>query len=275
MNEVSPPSGASNSKPIAEPPRDDRRGFAPWAPPLVALSFLTVLPDRLGRPATAGEMGRAVGFFPAVGALLGALLAVADLALASFLPLPVAGALLLVLLALLTGGLHLDGLMDTADGLFGGRTPAARLEIMRDSRVGSFGVLAAGLVLLTQYAVLGQLEGAPRTAALVVAPTMSRLAVSLAAWAFPYGRASGLGSAFKARLGLLEVGLAATTSLAVAALTLGWAWWWLPAGAALLALGLGRFVVGRVPGLTGDTYGAIEQVTFTATLLAVLAAVTP
>src|SRR5581483_11578988 len=114
----------------------------------VALQFLTHLPTPPGLPVAGPALGRALGWFPVVGLLLGALLAAADALLSLLLPRELVDVLLLALLALLTGGLHLDGFMDTCDGLFSLRSPAERLAIFRDSRVGSFGVVGAATLLL-------------------------------------------------------------------------------------------------------------------------------
>src|SRR5581483_9200626 len=112
---------------------------------LVAVQFLSHLPTPAGLPVDGPALGRALGWFPVVGLVLGGLLAGADLVLSVVLPRPLVDAFLLVLLALLTGGLHLDGFMDTCDGLFSLRSPEDRLAIFRDSRVGSFGVVGAGM----------------------------------------------------------------------------------------------------------------------------------
>ena len=104
-----------------------------WAFPIgisAALQFLTVVPPVVRRPFTSAELGRAVGWFAFVGLILGAFLAGADLALSLVLPRSVTAAVILVLWVLVTGALHLDGLLDSCDGLFGGRTPEARLRIM-------------------------------------------------------------------------------------------------------------------------------------------------
>src|SRR3712207_6097161 len=156
-----------------------------------------------GLPIAGPTLGRALGWFPAVGLLLGALLAAADLLLGRLLPRGLADVCVLVLLALLTGGLHLDGFMDTCDGLFSLRSPAERLAIFRDSRVGSFGVVGAATLLLLQWAALGALPGAtaplgplpvpPRAAMLLATLVLARWAMVYAIVAFPYGRAEGLG----------------------------------------------------------------------------------
>lgn len=207
----------------------------------------------------------AVAIFPVVGVALGAALGGLGLALDYFLPSGPVAVILLASGALATGGLHLDGLMDTSDGVFGGRTIERRLEIMRDSRVGSFGVIAGALALLGQFAVLSQLSGIGRLIALVVALGLSRWAMALAIGVFRPARPSGLGATFQ-QAGSLRSMVLAT------ALALGLAVGAGPSGIASFAvvlvatLAIGRFLAARLGGLTGDSYGAIAVVAETLAL---------
>jgi adenosylcobinamide-GDP ribazoletransferase len=235
---------------------------------LVAVQFLTHLPTPAGLPMDGPPLGRALGWFPAVGLLLGGLLAAADLVLSVVLPRPLVDAFLLVLLALLTGGLHLDGFMDTCDGLFSLRSPEDRLAIFRDSRVGSFGVVGAAMLLLTQWAALGALPAPARPAILLVTLAAARWTMVYAIAAFPYGRVEGLGWRFKEQAGGRALLAATLVAAGAAVLLLGLA--------GLAALGLAavttwlfaRYCLGRLPGLTGDTYGALDELVETLLLVA-------
>jgi adenosylcobinamide-GDP ribazoletransferase len=222
----------------------------------LALRFLTVLPfPGAARSPVPADFGRAVALFPLVGLFLAAVLATADAALRLVLPVPVASALLLGVAVALTGALHVDGFLDTCDGLF--LWPAGRrLEVMRDSRVGGFAV-AGGLVLYgVKLSALISTTGVPRLAALVLAPVLGRLAMTVAIAIFPYARSSGAGTAFKDNTRPTHVALALVVAALVAApFSIG--------GVAALALAvaatgfLGRFASARLGGLTGDTYGFI------------------
>lgn len=223
-----------------------------------------------------------MAYFPLVGATLGLVVAGLGWALGLALVGPAQVGLVVVALAFLTRGIHLDGLMDSFDGLFGGWTPERRLEIMRDSRVGSFGALAAGGDLLLRFAALLAVPPWLRPVALVSALALGRWSLVYATAAFPYARAAGLGAAYKARVGRLEVSLAtlfAVASVAAAlyfsgaldrgALTSGLARLaFLLALAWVVATGFGRYVVARLPGQTGDTYGATNELVEVAVLLA-------
>src|SRR5438477_159857 len=159
-----------------------------------AASFLTVLPVANADGSPGARLGRA--YFPAIGAVVGLAAGLVFVLLSAFLAPLVAAACAIARLTLLTGAIHLDGLADSADGLLGSRGDAARrLEVMRDPRLGSFGVIAIVLVLVLAVAALSSMSPARGLAALVIAGALSRLA-TLAVIAFvPYVRTSGLGVA--------------------------------------------------------------------------------
>lgn len=237
---------------------------------LAALRFLTVLPVS-GRVSTPAEMAASLAYFPAVGLLLGLIVASADALLLTVYSERVTSALVLALLAVMTGALHLDGLADTADGLFHPGGPERRLEIMRDSRVGGFGVVTVVLVLLIQYGALTGVGGRARLPLLLLTPCQGRWAQTLAIAWFPYGRPDGRGTPFHAEGKERRVLVASLFTALVTGLLVGMA-----AVPVLLAVAaavwlLGRLVLRQVPGLTGDTYGAITELVQTLVLLVLTA----
>src|SRR5205807_2813463 len=189
-----------------------------------AVRFLSVLPlpDPPQRIETETETtlpARVVlgsGYFSLVGLLLGLLLSLLTLLLDPLLPHLVVAAVLVVALVLLTGGLHLDGLMDSCDGLFGGRTPERRLEIMRDSRVGSFGVLGGVCALLLKFAFFASFERHALLVALLVVLTTARWAMLLALSIFSPSRPGGLGVTYPQTVTLQHLYLAAGVALLIA-----------------------------------------------------------
>lgn len=222
-----------------------------------ALSFLTVL--RLGT-VDPRALPAAVPWFPVAGALVGIAVAAVDALLSLRLPREVVAPLDLVALALLTGGLHLDGLADTADGLFSGGPRERRLAAMRDPSSGAFGVAAVVLVLLVEAAALARVpSSAP---ALIGAVVLSRCAMAAALVLVPYARPSGLGTAFRAGSDPLRV----LPSVVVAILV---ALWIGVAAAVALALGVvvAAFARRTLGGLTGDVYGAVGEVVFACVLV--------
>jgi adenosylcobinamide-GDP ribazoletransferase len=223
---------------------------------LGALQFLTRLPV----PTGAYRLEASVPWLPVVGLLLGAILAVVDLGLRWLEAGPLlASTLLVVLLLGLSGALHADGLMDTSDAVFAHATPERRLEIMRDPRVGSFGVVALVAVVAIKIAALDALPATAWTVMLLLAPMLGRWSIVLVATAFPYGREAGLGAPLKAAATMRMLGLA--TIVPLVACALGGAPGWLSAVvAAAAALAIGRWLMRLLPGLTGDCYGAICEV---------------
>lgn len=232
-----------------------------------AARFLTVLPLPGGG---ARSLAGSLPWFPVVGAALGLGLGGLGLLLDRWLPPGPVAAVLIAAGICLTGGLHLDGLMDTADGVFGGRTPARRLEIMRDSRVGAFGVLAGVLAILLQWSSLSEVRGWDRLRLLVVALATARWAMVGAVVLFPSARAGGLGASMKRQADQLPLAFATIAAVAVALLVGEDGAIGLVAGG--LVAGLAAILFSRrLGGLTGDTYGAVCVLAETAVLVALLA----
>lgn len=238
---------------------------------MAALGFLTVAP--VGRKALGHKLLKgAVAFFPVVGFVIGLILAGADYVLRLGLPDLLAGALLVALLVLLTGALHFEGFVDSCDGLFGGHSRERRLEIMRYKNVGSYAVAGGILLLLVKIAAISSITGTSRLWILILFPILSRWAMALALSVFPYARSEGLGTAFSGT-GLVRIGIAGFTALTAAAL-LGWGGILLFAAATVLAILMGMGISRLIGGLTGDTYGAINEVV-EASLLVIAVAILP
>ncbi len=246
-------------------------GSPAWHDPLIALEFLTMLRVRRVRRWSNARFGAALAWFPAVGVLLGAALWGLDRALTGLLPAAAVAALLLAALALATGGLHLDGVADTADGLAAQRSRGARLQLMREGTTGPAGVVALVLLLLAQWSALASLEGAARPAALLLAPALARWAVLPAAAACRPARSSGLGHAAGAALWPFAAPLATATAAAAAVVLFGAQGLVLLALAAGTALATAGAATRTLGGVTGDTHGAVVEVTQAAVWLAILA----
>ena len=240
-------------------------------PFLAALQFLLVTPAFVARPFTGREMGRSVGFYALVGLLFGGILALIDLGLGLVFPIPVRSALLLVFWVVLTGGLHLDGFLDSCDGLLGGFTPESRMEIMRDERVGAFGLAGGVLLFLILYSALSAIS-IDRWAVLILAPLLGRWGISLAVILFPYARQSGLGKDIKDNAGRVELILGTVTTAAaivVVAVILHSAAPFIALLTAIIVFVCSIwFILRRIPGMTGDTYGAINMLVEAGALLA-------
>ncbi|HEY4685054.1 MAG TPA: adenosylcobinamide-GDP ribazoletransferase [Dehalococcoidia bacterium] len=240
------------------------------AGPVVALELLTALRLRLAPIQAERALGLSQAWFPAVGLLLGAILLGLDEGLDGYLPAGVRAWLLVATLAALSGGLHVDGLADTADGVFGARTREERLSIMRDGSIGAFGAAAVVIVLALKATTIASLS-ATRPEALLLAPALGRWAIVCAIAAFPYARAEGLGKPFHASALPWAGSIATATAVAATVALLGSKGLVLVAIGGGLALGLGYLISGRLGGLTGDTYGAINEAGEVLVLLAILA----
>jgi adenosylcobinamide-GDP ribazoletransferase len=222
----------------------------------VAVQLLTRIPIRLPAAPSAAERARAVAWFPVVGAGVGALAAGAHALVAQTRAPALAPWAALATALLLTGGFHEDGLADSADGIFGGHDRARRLAIMRDSRLGSYGVLALIVTLGVQVSALGSLPAATAAYALVAAHALGR-AAALPLLRLPYARedSDGVGR-------FAEPPQAATLALGVGAGALGVALLPYRAAlgclgvAALITLGCARLYARELGGITGDALGA-------------------
>ena len=225
---------------------------------ILAVRFLTIIPVPGRERSGPGALGQAAWWFPAVGLGLGAALAALDRALALALP-PLSSAVLVVTAWKLgTGGIHLDGLADSLDGL-GGANAERRLAIMRDSRIGVFGAIGLIAYFLIQVSALADVPTPRRSAMLCLAPMVGRLAPLLLAPCFPAATARGSGARFLAAVPPLAGPANLIGALALALALLG------PAGSALSAAAVGAsfgwaaFATGRFGGLTGDSLGAAVE----------------
>jgi adenosylcobinamide-GDP ribazoletransferase len=225
---------------------------------LAALQFLTILPIK--RSFSTDEIGRSTASFPLVGLLIGLFLAGISLVLDRILPRSLVNIVLIAGLAVCSGALHLDGLVDTLDGIAGHRTPERRLEIMRDSRIGGFGAIGVGLFLIMEYVLLNNLSGDSRIFTLILSPVLSRWAMVNAIFVYPYARQSGLGKSYKDSVGWRQILAATVIATAVSILLFRVAGIVILIGVWIIVNLLAMFLKSRLNGLTGDTYGAINEI---------------
>ena len=224
---------------------------------VTALQFLTRI--RLFRDPDYddGLFGRSVKFFPLVGLLAGSILAGVAVLTGGWLPGTVRSTLLVTLSVFITGGLHCDGLMDSADGLFSGRSRERMLEIMKDSRLGTHGALGLIFTLLLKALAVGQLLDGPHPAwgALVAAPVVGRSLMALLMYHQRYARSNGLGNLYIGKISGRQLGITLGGGLLLAVLLCGGAglWGWL--GCLLFAWGYRQALYRTLGGQTGDTLG--------------------
>ncbi len=234
---------------------------------LAALQFLTILPIK--RDFTSEQIGRATAYFPVVGIIIGLILFGLHYVLNLLLPPSLVNILLLAGLVVLSGGLHLDGLADTIDGMAGHRAPERRLEIMHDSRIGGVGAVGLVLFLIIEYVSLNNIPEKWMPYTLLLAPTVSRWAMVNSIFTYPYARATGLGKAFKQVISWKELLLATLVTLLLAVVLFRVAGLVIMASAWLTITLAALYFKRQLHGLTGDTYGAINEIALTAVLLAI------
>ncbi len=235
---------------------------------LAALKFLTIIRLPLRREPDPEELGRSLVYFPVVGVIIGLTLAGLNLLLGLGLPSPVVNVLLVVWMAVISGGLHLDGFADTCDGIGGQKPVEARLQVMRDSRVGGFGVIGVALLLLVKYVSLNSVPGTMQTVTLIIMPTVSRWTMVYAVFAYPYARPSGLGTVFKREANWQKFTIATIIALAVAMGLTGWAknaysylgGLTIMGGTWVIIVAVAAYLKRKFAGLTGDNYGAMNEV---------------
>ena len=238
---------------------------------LAALQFLTTIPVPWLREVSPEKLGRSVGYFPVVGLVIGLILVGLDGLFSFILPPSVTNILLLVSLVIITGAMHLDGFVDTCDGIAGHKMVEVRWQVMHDSRVGGFGIIGIVLLLLVKYVSLNNISASFMTPVLVLMPVLGRWAMVYAIFTLPYARPSGLGKVFKQETRWPMFALAMLVTLIV---MVGLVWvtgfllvfliWFL---IWVMTVAVAAYFKSKFVGLTGDTYGAINEVTETGVLV--------
>ncbi|WP_375571891.1 adenosylcobinamide-GDP ribazoletransferase [Seohaeicola saemankumensis] len=221
--------------------------------------LLTRLPVRASEAALA-RGAAAAWAWPVVGALLGGIAGLAALlAMSLGLPAPLAAGLCLGLMAMMTGAMHEDGLADTVDGFWGGWTRERRLEIMKDSHIGSYGVIALILSLGLRWLALSTLfEAGLALPALIAAGALSRAVMPALMHALPPARDGGL-SRSVGRVSFDTAVLAAAVAMVLALLALGLAALPLVLAVTVAGWGIGALARAKIGGQTGDILGAAQQ----------------
>jgi adenosylcobinamide-GDP ribazoletransferase len=236
-----------------------------------ALRFMTIIPQPWLPPGDEQTMLRALPWFPLVGLLIGLLLLPIGWAALQIWGTLAAAALLVVIWAVISGGLHLDGLSDTFDAVMSWRPRTRKLEIMKDSRIGAMGTLAIVAVLLLKVTMLAE-TGALWWQGLLLAPLLGRWADLCAIAWFPAAAEGGFGHAFHDQLRRSDVVVTTVLSVAASLLIAGMVGLVAMLLVALTTLLLGRWWTQDLGGLTGDTYGALCELAEVVVLATIAAA---
>ena len=234
---------------------------------ITALQFLTIITVRKDHTVEEGDLAKSMVYFPVIGFLIGVLLVYADKVFELIaLPQTIATFLVVILSVLITRALHVDGLADTLDGLMGGRDHQSRLAIMKDSRIGTAGVVGILCSLFMKYLCLNNLFAIDRVGALLIAPMLGRWSQTFMVYQANYGREEGMGRAFVGHLrsgSMLAVSLIAVCLSAFVVLRLDlrsvFLFFSLIIGVLLLTFLGKRYLVHKLGGVTGDAIGAISE----------------
>lgn len=230
-----------------------------------ALQFLTLFPWPKRMERSADEVGRSAIFFPVIGFLLGLILVLVNSLLEWFASAGLSSVLIVVVLTLLTRGLHLDGLGDTFDGLGAGGDRERILRVMDDSHIGAFGVVAIVLVLFLKIHALASID-VDRWRALLIAPILGRWAMVLLGYRSTAAKA-GLGSTLIDHLATKDLLFATFISLFLVAAILHGTGIVMMAWVAIFTLASKIYFHRRLGGVTGDTFGAVGELSETSVVV--------
>ncbi|MFC1942598.1 adenosylcobinamide-GDP ribazoletransferase [Chloroflexota bacterium] len=241
-----------------------------------ALQFLTIIPLPWQREGSPEQLGRSTTYFPIVGLIIGLVLVGMNWMLNLVLPPAVVNVLLIAVLVIITGSLHLDGLVDTCDGLGGYKPVEDRWRVMRDSRAGAFGIVGVALLLLVKYVSLNSIPPFLMMGTLLFVPVVSRWAMVYAIFVYPYAHQEGLGTGPKQKTRWPQFTIATIITFIIAlvlfplfsitGLLMILVVW-------IVTTIFAFYLKCKFSGLTGDTYGAINEVAeVTALILASLLA---
>ncbi|MBI3585064.1 MAG: adenosylcobinamide-GDP ribazoletransferase [Nitrospinae bacterium] len=228
---------------------------------LLSLQFLTIINVKNDSPIDEKAFGKIAILFPLVGALIGILLVVTSRLSSAILPLSVSDATVLIVLILITGGLHVDGFADTIDGFAGGKNKDDILRIMKDSRIGTFGVVGIVMLLLTKYLSIQSLQPDTKYLVLIIMPVIGRWSVLPMGLFFKYARIEGgTGKIFAESIRLKELIIGTIIVLSIIIPLFRLNGFLMLAAIFIVTLLIGRYSKRKIDGITGDVFGATIEI---------------
>jgi adenosylcobinamide-GDP ribazoletransferase len=226
----------------------------------IALQFLTIFSIRKEKNISDKDFARSTVYFPLVGAIIGAGLSLLYVVTYHFLPRPVVCSLLIIASIILTGGLHLDGFVDTIDGLTGGKDKYQILKIMRDEHIGAFGTIGLIALLLLKWTLLYSIPNQLMISALILTLALSRWSMVILCRFFPYARDEvGLGKPFASFTGTKEVIWATTIAILLSIALASLRTIILLPLVLIVSIAFGLILNKKIGGITGDTIGALNE----------------
>ncbi len=226
-----------------------------------ALGFLTIVPIPGFLCGTEEDMSRSLSWFVVIGMMIGICVAFIDKGLCSFMPHLPAGALSVLILISVSGGLHMDGLADTADGFFSARPRDRMLEIMRDSRIGAMGVIAIVSIILIKFSILAGLDDKTRFMSIFLAPVAGRFSPVFTIVTMKYVRGeNGLGTVFKRNTSPFAFIISILLFFCICFYTAQYYGLIIAAATILFVWGFSFWCVRKIGGWSGDTLGASVEI---------------
>lgn len=244
---------------------------------IAAIQFLTVIPVPERLHISKEAVGRSALWFPVVGLVIGVILALAVWLLSYIFTQWVTTVIMLIISAVLTGMLHLDGFTDTCDGIFGHRSVEERLRIMRDSRAGTYGIVGVVLLLLLKFTLLNTIITPYLLLLIVIMTVTGRWSIVYGIFIYSYARSEGAGKAFKEGTGWITFMGATCFTLIIYGAFIPVAGYniFIVAAAAFLVTALFALLFSRrLSGLTGDTYGALSEISEVTVLISAVILIT-
>ena len=228
---------------------------------LTALQFLTSLPIKIKGEVSDRDLAGSMAWFPAIGLLIGCVLALSYNILILILPHAVACAFIMIINVVVSGGLHIDGFIDTFDAIASGADRKRMLEIMREGRPGAIGIASAILLFIAKYSLLVSLPKGTVEVSLIAMAVLSRGSFVASSAFYPYARqGEGLGEKFARRITKKDIAISAATLLAVLAAILRMKILiFIPAACCAILVFDGYFLR-KFGGITGDTMGALGEI---------------
>jgi adenosylcobinamide-GDP ribazoletransferase len=239
---------------------------------IIALQFLTIIPLPFAVRCEKEDLGRSTALFPLAGLTIGAILAGLNWLISPWLARPLCDALLITTLAVVTGGLHLDGLADVCDGLAARGGRERFLAVMKDSQVGAIGAVGLVLGLLLKWQALVAVPVEFKWQALLLFPVLARFGQVLTLTGARHARQDGLGAAFIQGAGGGQLFFAFLTAVTAAFFLSGFKGVCALAAVCLICAGGRLFFQSRLGGLTGDTVGCISELNEIAALMIISSA---
>ncbi len=226
---------------------------------ILALQFTTILPAPMLKNVSESDLRRSVLFYPVIGLLLGFLLWVTNACVVQITSVPAAAVFSLAVYTVLTGALHIDGFMDTADALGSNRSRERALEIMRDSRIGAMGAVAGVLLLAGKGCAIAAIP-IHEYWMFILIPGLSRLGMVWSMRMAPYARdLAGLGQIYAGKIPLWVEGSATVIVGVIFLAAFSFRGLYALVSAFLITWLFTMFMIKRFGGMTGDTYGALNE----------------